>query len=291
VAAKPSIAIVGAGKLGSTLALALRNARYRITEVVHRDLPESQRNARALARQLRSRAVTFSGATLDAEIIWLCVPDAAIANSARALAAGTSWKGKIALHSSGALPSSELRTLARRGAAIGSLHPMMTFVRGSSPDLRGLSFAVEGDRRAVQAARRIARDLGGRVFDIKSEAKALYHASGSFASPLTVTTLMLAEQAAGAAGLKPKEARTVLAPIIRRTIENYLKNGPEAAFSGPIARGDIVTVRRHLTELRRLPAARAAYVALVMAAMEGLPVRGRRELADLLRGTKAKTKS
>jgi predicted short-subunit dehydrogenase-like oxidoreductase (DUF2520 family) len=283
VAAKPTIAIVGAGKLGSTLALALRKAGYGISEIVHRDRSESRRNARVLARELRARAATATDAKLDADIVWLCVSDAAITSTARELALRTAWKGKIALHSSGALPSDELRSLARRGAVIGSLHPMMTFVRGSSPDLRGLSFAVEGDPHAVRVARRIARDLGGRVFDIRSEAKALYHASGSFASPLTVTTLMLAEQAAGAAGLKPKQARSVLAPIIQRTIENYLKNGPQAAFSGPIARGDIVTVQRHLQELRKLPAARAAYVALVRAAMEQLPVRGRRELSALLK--------
>jgi predicted short-subunit dehydrogenase-like oxidoreductase (DUF2520 family) len=232
---------------------------------------------------VHARAVTAPKAQFDANLVWVCVPDAAIANCARQLARLAEWTGKVALHSSGALPSSELRALARRGAAVGSLHPMMTFVRASSPDLSGLSFAVEGDPRAVRVARQIARDLGGRVFDIESEAKTLYHASGSFASPMTVAVLMLAEQAAGAAGLNPKQARTVLAPIIRRTIENYLKDSPEAAFSGPIARGDIVTVQRHLRGLRKLPAARAAYVALVRAAMEKLPVRNRKELGKVLR--------
>src|SRR4051794_27497291 len=131
VARKPSIAIVGPGALGSAVARALHASGYTVAEIVSRDNAASLRHARELARVVGARATTFTQARLDADVVWLCVPDDAIADCARVLARrrDVEWRGRIVLHSSGALSSSLLQPLARRGAAIGSLHPMMTFVR------------------------------------------------------------------------------------------------------------------------------------------------------------------
>src|SRR5216684_8348937 len=117
-----------------------------------------------------------------------------IAAAARELAPATAWKGKIAFHSSGALASDELNVLRRRGAAVASVHPMMTFVRGSIPSLKGVPFGVEGDAAAVRVARRVVKDLGGEVFTVRKQNKAAYHAWGAFASPLLVAALVTAEQ-------------------------------------------------------------------------------------------------
>src|SRR5213593_2590032 len=105
-AGKPSIAIMGPGNLGSALALALAQAGYKITEIISREQPASRERARALARRLGARAATVSSAKLDAGLVWFCVNDGAIASSARELRSAE-WKGKIALHSSGALTSDE----------------------------------------------------------------------------------------------------------------------------------------------------------------------------------------
>jgi predicted short-subunit dehydrogenase-like oxidoreductase (DUF2520 family) len=278
---KPSIAIVGPGSLGSAMARALHAAGYRVQEIVHRGGISAKR-ARALAREIGARAVVISEARFNAGIVWICVGDSAIAACAAELAAPAQWDGKIVFHSSGALSSRELKQLKQRGAAVASVHPMMTFVRNVRPELRGVTFAIEGDARAVRAARRIARELGGGAVLIDARHKPMYHAFGAFTSPLIVATIAAAEQVARKAGLDQVSVRAAIAPILRQTVTNYLEYGPGGAFSGPLARGDVETVRRHLQVLRALPEARAAYVALARSALKTLPVKRKKDIARLL---------
>ena len=268
--------------MARALAPALACAGYHIEEIVSRRANESLRRANTLARRTRARTVTTDKARLSSEIIWFCVTDDAIAGAARDLAARVDWKGKIALHSSGALSSDELAPLQHRGAAIGSVHPMMTFVRSSDVDMKGVPFALEGDTRAVHVGRRVALDLGGMPFRISKENKVLYHAMGSFSSPMVVAVLALAERIAAAAGIPRSKIHAVMGPILLKTLDNFLKNGAAAAFSGPINRGDLDTVRKHVTELGRVPGAREAYAALARAAAEMLPIKRRDELLKVL---------
>jgi predicted short-subunit dehydrogenase-like oxidoreductase (DUF2520 family) len=280
--ARRTITLVGPGNLARVLGLALHAAGYTIREIVSRDAPESRKRARALARQVGARAVSYAHAQLGADIIWLCVSDDAIFPTASMIASRNVWKGKIALHSSGARSSRELEPLRRRGAAIGSLHPMQTFVRSSPATLAGVSFAVEGDPTAVRVGRRIARDLGGSVFTIRPEAKVLYHVVGSFCSPMIVACLSMAERVAAAAGIPPAAAKRIMHPILRQTIANYLAKGPAAAFSGPINRGDINTIQKHLKALGEVQGAREIYLALARSAVRGLPVRDRKAVEEAL---------
>jgi predicted short-subunit dehydrogenase-like oxidoreductase (DUF2520 family) len=282
MAEKPSIAIVGPGRLGSTLALELRRAGYSISEIVSRRSAGSRRRVRELARKVGARASMSDSACLDADLVWFCVPDQEIAAASHQLAPAIVWKKKIAFHSSGALASDELEALRRRGASVASVHPLMTFVSGSIPSLHGVPFAVEGDAAAVRAARRIVRTLGGEAFTIRKQHKAAYHAWGAFTSPLLVATLVTGERLARAAGLSAVEARKKMLPIVRQTITNYEALGPAGAFSGPIVRGDTETVRKHLQVLRKVPQARNAYLALARAALRYLPVRNRAELKRTL---------
>lgn len=282
MAAKPKIAIVGAGNLGSALARALHATGYRITEIICHEAGSQQR-AHRLAAQVRSRAVALQQANFAAEVVWICVPDSNVAACARELARSAEWKGKIALHPSGALASDELQALRRRGAAVAAAHPMMTFVRRSSPSFAGTPFAVEGDPAAVRAARRMVRDLGGIVFGIRPRDKVLYHVWGTFASPLLIALLASAEQVAMAAGVRSQAAaRKRMLPILQQTLRNYGALGPADAFSGPLVRGDVATIRRHLRALSKLPDAKRAYVALARASLEALPVRNRRQLEKAL---------
>ncbi|MBZ5646341.1 MAG: DUF2520 domain-containing protein [Acidobacteriia bacterium] len=278
--AKPTIALVGAGNLARALARALQGAGYRVTTVVARNRAESRRRARVLARQVQARVLSRQDA-IPGDILWICVTDDAIASTAAELAA--KWNGRIALHSSGALTSDLLTPLRRRGAAVASLHPMMTFVGRSSPSLSGISFAVEGDPAAVRVARRIARDLGGSVFDIAKEGKTLYHAMGSFSSPLLIASLAMAEQVGQAAGLPRRSIPRIMQPLLRQTLENYFRGGAARAFSGPIVRADVETVRRHLRALKKVPGARDIYLALARSALDTLPVRNRSALRKILK--------
>jgi len=276
---KPRIAIVGAGNLGTALAISLQRAGFAISALVGRK--SSMRTARALAKQLRSHA-TSEPAKVDADVIWFCVPDSEIAQVAQSWAISSRGKGRVALHSSGALSSDGLADLRRKGFAVASVHPLMTFVPGSRPALAGVPFAIEGDPGAARVARRIVSDLGGRSYPIRKQDKAAYHAWGTFASPLFTALLAATEQVAAAAGVKRPEIRRRMIPILLQTLANYAQFGAPGAFSGPIIRGDVNTVKKHLRALRGVPAAREVYIALARAALQYLPAKNKRLLRQIL---------
>jgi len=236
-----------------------------------------------LARRIGAAAIRLKDAAPASDVIWLCHTDDALASTAQLLARRAGWKSKIVLHSSGALSSDVLAPLKRAGAHTASLHPMMTFVPGTTPDIAAVPFAVEGDRQAVAAAKQIVGKLGAEVFEIKKSAKVLYHALGSFSSPLVVATLVTAERVGRAAGLSAAQTRKIMAPILRQTFRNYEERGAAAAFSGPIKRGDLSTIRRHMRELKRVPGASEVYRALVKSALMDLPAKSRKELLRLIR--------
>jgi predicted short-subunit dehydrogenase-like oxidoreductase (DUF2520 family) len=281
-ATKPSISIVGPGNLGSALATELARMGYPVLYVVSRK-GKGNAQGKALARRIKAELVSPGDHPLDTDIVWLTVPDDAIAGVAGQLAAAQSWKGKIVLHPSGARTSDELSALKRRGAAVASAHPMMTFVRGRRPQWRSVPFDIEGDDAAVKAAHQIATTLGANPYIIEKRHKTLYHAFGSFASPLVIALMSAMEQVAEAAGVAPHKAKEMIRPLLLRTLDNYFRKDAGRAFSGPLVRGDVQTVLKHLAELRRVPHAREVYIALARAALERLPVKNRVALEKQLR--------
>ena len=122
-------------------------------QIAVREGSSARRSGAALARRVKASLVTLGDEPLDSDIIWITVPDDAIASVATSLADTQPWEGKTVFHSSGALTSDELAPLRIRGAKVASVHPMMTFVRGSVPQMAGVSFAIEGDAAAVRAAK------------------------------------------------------------------------------------------------------------------------------------------
>jgi predicted short-subunit dehydrogenase-like oxidoreductase (DUF2520 family) len=280
---KPHIAIVGAGSLGTSLALALHNADYVIDEIVSRGRAASVTKARRLAAQVGASAVSLMRVQIRAGLVWFCVPDGGIASAAAALSDANDWHGKVALHASGALTSDELAELRRRGAWVASVHPLMTFVPGSRPPLTGVPFAIEGDRKAALAARAIVLNLGGRPFPIGKRYKQAYHTWGMFVSPLLTALLAASERVAATAGVKRSVAKQRMLPILRQTLANYAALGASHSFSGPIARGDVETVRRHLNALSGTPEARNIYIALAQTALRDLPAKNRVALEKILK--------
>ena len=258
---KPSIAILGAGRLGTALAGRLSQAGYKVSKI----------NARKVLHPKK----------LVANVAWFCVPDAEIAKVAKKFSE-ISWREKSALHSSGVRSSDALNCLRNAGARVASVHPLMTFVKGSVPDLTGVPFAIEGDALAVRVARGIIRDLGGRAVAIKKQEKVAYHAFATMICPLLVSLLAASEKTAAIAGMSAAEARRRMLPIIRQTLHNYEKLGPAGAFSGPIVRGDVETIRAHVKALAKMPAAKDVYAALARAALDFLPNRNRRQIEQLL---------
>lgn len=278
---RPSIAIVGAGRLGTALATRLASAGYPISEIIYRDNRRSLASIRGLARKLGARASTINAALLRADLVWFCVPDAEVSKAAAQLS--STWEEKVAFHSSGVLTSDALEVLREKGAAVASVHPLMTFVNGTMPDLQGVTFAVEGDARAIPVARKIIGDLRGNAVRLRKQDKIAYHAFATMICPLLVALLATAEETAALAGLSRTEARRRMMPIIRQTLANYAMLGPAGSFSGPIVRGDVTTIRQHLKALAKAPAFRNVYVALAKAALEYLPSRKPEATAKILR--------
>jgi predicted short-subunit dehydrogenase-like oxidoreductase (DUF2520 family) len=282
MAAKPLVAIVGAGNLGAALAVSLQRVGYALEAVIASSRGASLRKAQRLAKQVGAHA-SIDPSDVRANLIWFCVPDAEIARAAHAIAGKIKWKGRVALHSSGALASDELAVLRSRGASVASVHPLMTFVRGSRPSLAGVPFALEGDAPAARVARRVVEDVGGHAYSIRKNDKAAYHAWGTFASPLFTALLATTEQVAALAGVNRKAAKRRMIPILLQTLANYAAFDAPGAFSGPIVRGDVDTVKRHLRVLQGVPAAREVYLALARAALRYLPEKNKAELENALR--------
>jgi predicted short-subunit dehydrogenase-like oxidoreductase (DUF2520 family) len=294
-----SISFVGAGALASGLAKLLRAQGFTIAEIIGRDGAASQRKARALAGKVGAVATTLSKARLNCELLWLAVPDGAIEEVAGDVAQALDGRWvtlrcqpraqrpqaqppQVVLHASGALSSDALAALAGRGVETGSAHPMMTFVAGEPPSLEGAWFAVEGTPAAVRAARAVARRLGARSFTIEPGRKALYHAFGAMLSPMLATELEAAERIGLRAGIEAKQVRRIMEPIVLRTVRNVLRAGAGKSFSGPLARGDVRTVERHMESLHGM-AELGVYRALMEYATQTLPVKRSDEMKKLLR--------
>ena len=280
---KESIAIIGAGSLASFLTPALAKAGYEVREIIARaGRSGSFARARGLGRKVGARALTIKTAELDAEVLWLCAPDAEIGGVAAELAARESLGARFAFHSSGALLSGELNALRKAGIATASVHPLMTFVNGGRPSLQAVPFAIEGDASATKLARAIVGDLGGESFLVSARRKVAYHTWATMTSPLLLAYLVTLEDAAREAGLRREDARRMSLPIIRQTLENYRFLGPAGSFSGPFVRGDVNTVAKHLAELKKQPGVSDVYIALAREALRRLPAKNRKELKSLL---------
>jgi predicted short-subunit dehydrogenase-like oxidoreductase (DUF2520 family) len=207
------VGVVGAGRLGTSLARALRAAGLEVDGPVGR------------------------GEVPRGDAILLCVPDAEIPAAAEAVTAAAPYVG----HTSGA---TRLTALEPAGVAAFGLHPLQTFTGEEGPDaFEGAGCAIAGTNPdALAVAEELALALEMKPFEIDDRGRAAYHAAASVASNFLVTLGAAAERIAAGAGLEPQPARELLAPLVRRTAENVAALGPERALTGPVARGDERTI-------------------------------------------------
>lgn len=238
------IGFVGAGRTGTALAVALSAAGYDIAAVAS----QSETSAHALARRIPGATqLDAQGVVAVSDLIFLTVPDDAVAP----LAASLSWPaGTSVVHCSGAYGPELLAAAQQGGAAPGAFHPLQTFAdRDSSPALDGCTFAIEAGGPLLTTLSDMARELGGRPLQLQAGQRALYHASASMASNYLVTLLASAAGLWTNFGTTPEDALTALLPLVKSTLENVERLGPQRALTGPIARGDSGTIGRHLAAL------------------------------------------
>jgi predicted short-subunit dehydrogenase-like oxidoreductase (DUF2520 family) len=241
------IAIIGAGRMGQGLALALGDAGIGTT---------------VLGRTRRAED------TRRAALVLIATPDDAIEEVAEELARDAAvGDTHVVLHLSGLLDRLALHPLASTGAALGSFHPLQSVADPATARerLRGSFAAIEGDARALDAGERLAATLGMRSVRLAPGAKAAYHAGAVFASNYAVVLADVARRLARQAGVPRDIADELYLPLMGGTIAN-LALGPTEALTGPVRRGDEATVRAHLAALG--PEDRALYRVLGLAALK-----------------------
>jgi predicted short-subunit dehydrogenase-like oxidoreductase (DUF2520 family) len=283
------IALVGAGRVGTALAVLLSRAGHRISGGAGREASRER-----VGRFLPGVPFTSAGqAVRGADAVILGVPDDDIAPVAGELAEARAFEQRQAvLHLSGSAPLASLDPARAAGSLVLALHPLQTFpdVETGIERVPGSAVAVTAwEEEAAVLGEGLARDAGARPFRIDEERKALYHAAAVFCSNYLVAVEGLAEEVFRAAGLKePVEA---FGPLVRATLDNVLRAGPAEALTGPVARGDAGTVRRNLEALaRHVPHAVPAYVALATATLSmaersgRVPEDGGSEIREVLDG-------
>lgn len=258
-----TLSIVGAGRVGRAIGRRLRELGWKIGAVVTSGKPTARKAVRSIGAGHAHAFLTRQ--VLAAQVILITTRDSAVAEVTADLAriGAEELRGKIVLHTSGALSSDVLDPVRRCGAAAGSMHPLQTFSGVGVPPLDGKVFAIEGDTAAVRTARQIARALGATPVHIDGAKKPLYHAAGALAAGNVLALMEAATRLMTSAGMKRREAVRALLPLTRQVLENFERLGPRAAWTGPLSRGDYSVVAAHVGAMKELPAAFAeAYEAV-----------------------------
>lgn len=266
----PRVAVIGAGRLGTAVAIALSRVGYRVTAIVTRTAKNARR-ARTLIIENRSISKTDShqstlplaldAAHLDAvppsDLYIFATPDDKLCDAARRFAAvyqpasAHANKRPTAVHLSGALTHHELDSLRAHKFHLGSCHPLISVsdaVKGSE-DLAGAFFALEGDRAAITHARRLVKAIGGRVLQLDTAHKTLYHLAAVITSGHTVALFSMAIDLLQQCGIDASTAQKVLLPLLHSTVQNLSMYTPERALTGSFARLDRYTIESHIAAL------------------------------------------
>jgi predicted short-subunit dehydrogenase-like oxidoreductase (DUF2520 family) len=250
--AKPTIAIVGCGKVGSAIGKLLGDAGYPISGVATSNL-ETARTAAQLTGSL-DHSDAPSKIALKGEIVFITTPDELIESVCVEISEqGGFQRDAVVLHCCGALSSEILAPARICGAKVATMHPLQSFasVEQALSLMPGSFCAVEGDEKALSVVRKIVADLGGVVMEIAAEKKVLYHTAAVVASNYLVTLIHLALELDGAAGLDEETSLNALFPLIQGTLDNIKKQGVTDALTGPIVRGDVATVSAHLEGMKK----------------------------------------
>jgi len=237
---------VGAGTTGTALAVRLSQKGWSVVGVSSRTLSSAQR----LARRVSDCRVCDTAQELAdvAEMIFITTPDDVIAQ----VCSEVRWhRGQSVLHCSGAHSVDILEPAKKRGAAVGSFHPLQTFadVDWAVANLPGSAFALEAGEPLLSTLKELTHLLNGHWVQLKPGDKVLYHAAAVFACNYLVTLLALALDLWKDFGVSSKEATRALLPLLRGTLNNIDNIGLPNCLTGPVARGDLHTIEKHLSAL------------------------------------------
>jgi predicted short-subunit dehydrogenase-like oxidoreductase (DUF2520 family) len=240
------VGFIGAGRAANALASALHEKGYLVAAVASR----TPASAEALAERIDGcTAHSTLQETADAcDLVFITTPDDTIGT----IAGEVQWHdGVWVAHCSGAESASILEAARQQGVCIGSFHPMQTFTAATvgAGTFPGVAFAVEGPSPLIDTLKEMANALGGWHVEIRPEHRVLYHLSGFLACGLVTAQIGQAAELWRAMGYTREQGLEVLLPILRGTVDSLESQGFPSALTGPISRGDLGTVRKHLDAL------------------------------------------
>ena len=244
------VSIIGAGRLGGALAIALARKGYEIENLVARK-PD---NAKKIAEQITSQPKVLTPdelSEISSDLIFITTQDFEIESVAENLAKNLQNRPFV-FHTSGSLSSEILKTLKKIGCKTGSIHPLVSIsdaVSGAK-SFQDVYFCIEGDVEAIELAEKIASDLGGKSFSVSAKFKTLYHASAVTACGHLVALIDVAIEMLSKCGLDNAKSKEILLPLISSTTENLKTQTTSQALTGTFARADAVIFEKHIEILK-----------------------------------------
>ncbi|OPY13815.1 MAG: ketol-acid reductoisomerase [Syntrophus sp. PtaB.Bin001] len=244
---KNRVAIIGAGKVGTAVGYLLRSAGYEIIALADSSASSLENSLPYTGGRPYKNP---SEAAKEANIILITTPDDEISHVCTILSnEGAISQGKIVLHMSGAGGLDLLESARREGASVACIHPIQSFsdINGAIENLPCSTFGITAKHEMIEWAENFVKDLGGYPFLVSEQDKPLYHAAACMASNYLTTLIHIVENIYTSFGLKSEEAIRAFWPLVRGTLKNIERSGTVQALTGPIARGDIGTVKKHLS--------------------------------------------
>ena len=270
---KPSLGFIGSGVTGTALASQLCSQGYDIVAANSRSIASAER----LAALVQNCLVCDSAQEVAAiaQAVFITTPDDIIAD----VAANLTWhRGQTVIHCSGVHAIDILEPAKKYGADICCLHPLQTFasLEQAINNIAGSTFALEGDEKAVILAGEMASALNGNIIHLKAGDKVLYHAAAVTLSNYLVTLMKMAADLWSSFGIGQEDAVKALLPLLKGTVNNIEHIGIPGCLTGPISRGDIGTVQKHLDILEKEhPAVSDAYRILGLKTLSVAMAKGR----------------
>ncbi len=243
------ISIIGIGRLGGALAIALAEKGFEIENLIARKTESAKKIAEFIAPKPNILKIGELS-KISSGIIFITTQDSEIVKVAENLAENLKNKPFV-FHTSGSLSSEKLAKLKEIGCSVASLHPLVSISEASLGARRfaGAFFCIEGDEEAVRTAKEIVEKLGGKSFSIETKFKTLYHASAVTACGHLVALVDVALEMLKECELSEQNAREILLPLIESTVENLQIQTTAQALTGTFARADVETLRRQIAVL------------------------------------------
>jgi len=246
---KPGVTVIGAGALGSALLRSLGKSGYLIQSVI-------SRNPGAELLEFESGETEFIQLN-EAEnmnigsLVFIASPDDSIRDVANVLStSNVKWPGRTVAHCSGFLTSDELVSIREVGGSVASFHPLQTFTKSSfSESFKNINISLEGDPDAVELLRKVIIDLEAHVLFLDQNQKSMLHISAVFLSNYVVALGSIAERLIQKS--IPGKDLSLLHPLLIQSVSNLAQSNPARALTGPVSRGDVQTVSKHLEMLNQ----------------------------------------